>query len=53
MKKDITICFRTSQELKDALELKAKNERRNMSNVIEMILEDALRIKMKDEGVED
>ncbi len=42
MRKDITICFRTSDDLRNALEKVAREERRSLSSVIELILTDYL-----------
>ena len=38
MSKSIMICFRTSEELRDAIEMIAKEERRSLSAMIEKIL---------------
>jgi hypothetical protein len=38
MKKDITICFRTSREIKNSLEKLAKIKRQTLSSVIEDVL---------------
>ena len=40
MKKEITICFRTSEELRNALEAIATRDRRSLSSAIELILTD-------------
>ena len=40
MKKEITICFRTSEDLRNALEAVARGDRRSLSSVIELILTD-------------
>jgi hypothetical protein len=40
VKKSITICFRTSEELRDALETVAREDRRSLSSMIELILTD-------------
>ncbi len=45
MKKDITICFRTSDELRSSLEKVAKEGRRSLSAMIENILYDYLKEK--------
>lgn len=37
-----TITFRTTKELKTALQQMAKKEKRSVSNTIEMLLEDAV-----------
>ncbi len=42
MKKEITICFRTSEELRGALEKAAHEDRRSLSSAIELILTDYL-----------
>ena len=42
MKKEVTICFRTSEELRGALERAAHEDRRSLSSVIELILTDYL-----------
>ena len=43
MKKEVTVCFRTSEDLRRALEGLAKEERRSLSAIIELILTDSLR----------
>jgi hypothetical protein len=40
MSKEITICFRTSEWLRNAFEAIARKERRSLSQVIELVLED-------------
>lgn len=40
MKKQVTICFRTSEELRSALEEVARGDRRSLSSAIELILTD-------------
>jgi hypothetical protein len=40
MKKQVTICFRTSEELRSALEEVARDDRRSLSSAIELILTD-------------
>ncbi len=40
MKKEITICFRTSDELRSALEEVARKDRRSLSSAVELILTD-------------
>lgn len=40
MKKEITICFRTSDQLRSALEEVARKDRRSLSSAIELILTD-------------
>ena len=35
MKKEITICFRTNEELRSALETVARGDRRSLSSAIE------------------
>jgi hypothetical protein len=42
MKKEVTICFRTSEELRGALEKAAREDRRSLSSAIELILTDYL-----------
>ena len=42
MKKEITICFRTSNELRSSLENLAHKDRRSLSSTIELILADYL-----------
>jgi hypothetical protein len=43
MKKEITICFRTNEELRGALESVARDDRRSLSSAIELILTDYLK----------
>jgi hypothetical protein len=43
MKKEITICFRTNEELRSALEVVAREDRRSLSSAIELILTDYLK----------
>jgi hypothetical protein len=43
MKKEITICFRTNEELRSALETVAREDRRSLSSAIELILTDYLK----------
>jgi hypothetical protein len=43
MKKEITICFRTNEELRGALEAVARDDRRSLSSAIELILTDYLK----------
>jgi hypothetical protein len=43
MKKEITICFRTNEELRSALETVAREDRRSLSSAIELILTDFLK----------
>ncbi|MDD5244383.1 MAG: PilZ domain-containing protein [Syntrophorhabdaceae bacterium] len=45
MKKDLTICFRTSDDLRTSLEKIATDERRSLSSIIETILYDFLKQK--------
>ena len=45
MKKDITICFRTSENLREALERVARGERRSLSALIQNVLHDYLNQK--------
>jgi hypothetical protein len=40
MKKEITICFRTSDDLRSSLEEAARKDRRSLSSAIELILTD-------------
>jgi hypothetical protein len=42
MNKEVTICFRTNDELRKALETMARADRRSLSSVIEIILTDHL-----------
>jgi hypothetical protein len=42
MKKEVTICFRTSEELRSALEKAAREDHRSLSSAIELILTDYL-----------
>jgi len=43
MKKEITICFRTNEDLRSALEVVAREDRRSLSSAIELILTDYLK----------
>jgi hypothetical protein len=43
MKKEITICFRTNEGLRSALESVAQDDRRSLSSAIELILTDYLK----------
>jgi len=43
--KEATITFRTSQELKNKLEMMAEKEHRTLSNLIEYLLEKATKEK--------
>ncbi len=43
MKKEITICFRTNEGLRSALEVVAREDRRSLSSAIELILTDYLK----------
>lgn len=43
MKKEVTICFRTSEGLRSALEEAAREDHRSLSSVIEMVLTDYLK----------
>lgn len=45
MKKDVTICFRTNEELKHTLEKIAEVERRSLSSIIENILHSQIKNK--------
>ncbi|MGD0232768.1 MAG: PilZ domain-containing protein [Syntrophorhabdales bacterium] len=42
MKKEVTICFRTSEELRAALDVVAHEDHRSLSSAIELILTDYL-----------
>jgi hypothetical protein len=42
MKKEVTVCFRTSAELRSALEKAARDDHRTISAVIEIVLTDYL-----------
>ena len=42
MKKEVTVCFRTSAELRSALEKAAREDHRSLSSVIEIVLTDYL-----------
>ena len=46
MKKDVTICFRTSDDLRNSLEKVAEGERRSLSSVIETVLFNFLKDKI-------
>ncbi len=41
--KPVTICFRTSEELRGSLETEARQDRRSLSSLIELILADYLK----------
>jgi hypothetical protein len=43
MKKEITICFRTNEELRGALEVVAREDHRSLSSAIELILTEYLK----------
>ena len=43
MKKPITICFRTTEELRDVLEVVARQDSRSLSSLIELVLTDYLK----------
>ncbi|MBA4390180.1 MAG: hypothetical protein C0399_04500 [Syntrophus sp. (in: bacteria)] len=45
MKKDVTICFRTSEDLRASLDKVAAGERRSLSSIIETVLYDYLKEK--------
>jgi hypothetical protein len=45
MKKDVTICFRTSDDLRASLEKVANGERRSLSSIIETVLFNYLKDK--------
>jgi hypothetical protein len=47
MRKETTICFRSSEELRSALETLARGDRRTLSSVIELILTDYVRANSK------
>jgi hypothetical protein len=47
MKKDVTICFRTNEELKQTLEKIAEVERRSLSSIIENILHGQVKDKVE------
>jgi hypothetical protein len=42
IKKEVTICFRTSEEVRGALQKAAREDRRSLSSTIELILADYL-----------
>jgi hypothetical protein len=46
--KTVSISFRTTKELKTVLELMAAKEKRTVSNLIEMLLEKAVKPEKKD-----
>ncbi len=50
MKKDVTICFRTNEELKQALEKIADVERRSLSSIIENMLRSQVKDRMELKG---
>ena len=50
MKKDVTICFRTNEELKHTLEKIAEVERRSLSSIIENILHGQVKDKVELKG---
>ncbi|MHB8110850.1 MAG: PilZ domain-containing protein [Syntrophorhabdaceae bacterium] len=50
MKKDVTICFRTNEELKQTLEKIAEVERRSLSSIIENILHGQVKDKVELKG---
>jgi hypothetical protein len=41
--KEVSITFRTKKEMKDALQKMADNENRSLSNMIQLLLEQALK----------
>ncbi len=45
--KTVSITFRTTKELKDALQMMADKEKRTVSNTIEMLLEAAVKTSKK------
>lgn len=50
MKKDVTICFRTNEELKHTLEKIAEVERRSLSSIIENMLHGQIKDKVELKG---
>ena len=53
MSKGVTICFRTSEWLRDALEEIAREEKRSLSQVIELILEEYVKEQADSSGQEE
>lgn len=53
MKKDVTICFRTNDELRQSLEKIADGERRSLSSIIENILYKHVNDKMEIKGAKN
>lgn len=51
MKKDVTICFRTNEELKHTLEKIAEVERRSLSSIIENMLHSQVKGKVAVKGI--
>lgn len=51
MSKNITICFRTSEDLRNELEIIAKEERRSVSSIIETILHKFIEDRTEDKRV--
>lgn len=51
MKKDVTICFRTSEDLRTSLEKIADSERRSLSSIIETVLFNYLKEKKELKGM--
>ena len=45
--KTVSITFRTTKEMKDALQIMADREKRTVSNLIEILLETAVKISKK------
>lgn len=45
--KTVSITFRTTKEMKDALQIMADKERRTLSNTIEILLDNALKTSKK------
>ena len=45
--KTVSITFRTTKELKDALQQMANKDKRTISNTIEMLLESAIKTSKK------
>lgn len=50
MKKDVTICFRTNEELKQTLEKIAEVERRSLSSIIENMLHNQVKDRAELKG---
>lgn len=45
--KTVSITFRTTKEMKDALQLMADKEKRTVSNMIELLLENIIKTSKK------